>query len=426
MKVSRFYGGIDDDVRRLFFELDAFRLNLVFNVYERDYGQGKRKYAEATYAKWRSGSVQMGGDVSERLIRIVPQFLSFEQKYDLIEKLWNRLREKSALSVTISPCEGLNAGITAVMDAIDTLGEHEIPAAVVERVEWLANDDSVAAKALLAQIAKRKAKVAVEALETELRQLLRIAAEHHDKVVIGSRNVSLPGVTVCINISQAVPTSARRPAMTDQDHGSDDTAGSPLAPREENAQRSDLAPIQNPNDLLGEALRRISPHKQEQIIGKVAEEVARIQVKREEGKVDHEMAASKVEQASNAATRLGNSGNQFEVKADHHSEHGSVHVTVRNKPATLRERLGKCFVATACYGDCSHPTVIVLRRFRDRCLRRSNAGRSFIAWYYRNGPGLAARIEKHALLRATGRVLLAPLARLTQALVWIVERTTHG
>src|SRR5437588_830397 len=77
--VSRRYGEIEDDVRRLFFALDSFKLMLVFNDYERKFGAGKRKYAEATLAKWRCGTVQMGGEISERLIRIVPSFLSFEE-----------------------------------------------------------------------------------------------------------------------------------------------------------------------------------------------------------------------------------------------------------------------------------------------------------------------------------------------------------
>jgi hypothetical protein len=45
------YGGIDHDIRRMFFALDPLKLSLVFNVYERRYGQGKRNYAEATFAK---------------------------------------------------------------------------------------------------------------------------------------------------------------------------------------------------------------------------------------------------------------------------------------------------------------------------------------------------------------------------------------
>ena len=63
-----------------------------------------------------------------------------------------------------------------------------------------------------------------------------------------------------------------------------------------------------------------------------------------------------------------------------------------------------CFVATACFGDEQHPTVLGLRRFRDQVLQKKSLGRSFIAWYYRNGPGLANTLDYipwiYPLLRA--------------------------
>ena len=76
---------------------------------------------------------------------------------------------------------------------------------------------------------------------------------------------------------------------------------------------------------------------------------------------------------------------------------------------------GRCFVATACYGDAEHPTVVALRYFRDDVLRRSTAGRWFTAWYYRRGPAWAAIVARRprvaALMRAALGVLVALLGR---------------
>lgn len=47
-----------------------------------------------------------------------------------------------------------------------------------------------------------------------------------------------------------------------------------------------------------------------------------------------------------------------------------------------------CFVATACFGN-ADPRTNALRAWRDVTLKRSSAGRSFVVWYYRNGPTLA-------------------------------------
>lgn len=418
-QVSRLYGGIDNDVRRMFFTLEGLTLKLVFNRYEKEHGAGKRKYAEKTFEEWRSGKVQMGGEISDRLVRIVPAFLTFDQKYELIEKLWDRFRQKTTLNVTISPSGGLEGAINAVMGAIDAVGDQEIPPAVAERLEWLAADDGVAAQALLGQIAKREGEIAVQTLESELRQLLSIAAMHPDKLVSGTRTVHLAAATVYIHVSQNAPPVARSPAMSNGQTPPDGEKPGQLARPATDQPTRDLAPIQNPNDLLGEALRRMSPQKQEEIVGKATDEALRLQVKQREGKIDHEMATSKVDQAASAAQRLSGESTEFEFKADHRSEHGSVQVTVRTKRPEPPPRSGMCFVATACYGDDSHPAVVVLREFRDSCLRVRPSGRTFVAWYYRNSPPFAKIIEDRAPLRATARLLLAPLVLFARLAIWL-------
>lgn len=410
---SRLYAGIDDDVRRMFFALDSFTLQLVFNKYESEYGLGKRKYAESTYQKWKRGSVHMGGEISERLVKIVPNFLSFEQKYELIQKLWDRFRQKTTLSVTISPYDGIAAAVATVMDVIDRIDDHELPSAVADRLDWLSSDDSVAAQALLNQVARREAEVAAQTVEAELRLLIALAVQHSDKIVTGTRTVTLPGATVQIHLSQTANLNRGTSNMTNHNNQPESQPQGQLASPDSASSSRNLAPIQNPNDLLGEALRRMSPEQQEQVIGKATGEALRLQVKAKEGQIDHQMASSKVESAAEAAQRLGQTGNEFEVRAEHRSEHGSVHVTVK-KRASLSERVGGCFVATACFGDFDHPTVIILRDFRDGVLVESAFGRRFVVWYYKNGPSLAKVIEGSVITRGTCRVLLAPIVLLAR------------
>ena len=65
-----------------------------------------------------------------------------------------------------------------------------------------------------------------------------------------------------------------------------------------------------------------------------------------------------------------------------------------------------CFVATAVYGSYEHPSVLILRRFRDERLRSHAAGRIFIAFYYRFGPRLARVVVAHSRLRSVLRGVL--------------------
>ncbi|WP_431220137.1 CFI-box-CTERM domain-containing protein [Leifsonia xyli] len=50
---------------------------------------------------------------------------------------------------------------------------------------------------------------------------------------------------------------------------------------------------------------------------------------------------------------------------------------------------GGCYIATAVYGSYDHPSVLVLRRFRDDRLEKTVWGRAFIRGYYAVSPGLA-------------------------------------
>ncbi|MCF7811246.1 prepilin-type N-terminal cleavage/methylation domain-containing protein [bacterium] len=70
---------------------------------------------------------------------------------------------------------------------------------------------------------------------------------------------------------------------------------------------------------------------------------------------------------------------------------------------------GGCFVATACYGSKSYQ-VNALRGFRDQVLQKSEMGRSFIKWYYREGPILAEIIRHNSILRRAAQVAILPLA----------------
>ncbi len=65
-----------------------------------------------------------------------------------------------------------------------------------------------------------------------------------------------------------------------------------------------------------------------------------------------------------------------------------------------------CFVATACYGNYDHPVVMELRHFRDDCLETSNAGQTFLKWYYQWSPSFANFIGKNTALKTLARVLI--------------------
>lgn len=73
-----------------------------------------------------------------------------------------------------------------------------------------------------------------------------------------------------------------------------------------------------------------------------------------------------------------------------------------------------CFIATAAHGSKDHQDVVELRRFRDRHLMTSGAGRAFVGAYYEVSPPIADAIRDSDALRAGTRLLLKPFVWLAR------------
>ncbi|RUM35997.1 MAG: hypothetical protein DSY50_03320, partial [Desulfobulbus sp.] len=68
-----------------------------------------------------------------------------------------------------------------------------------------------------------------------------------------------------------------------------------------------------------------------------------------------------------------------------------------------------CFIATAAFGSVFHPTVHLLRDFRDHFMITNPVGRLFVQQYYRFSPPLADLIASNAILMFITRMLLLPI-----------------
>ena len=68
-----------------------------------------------------------------------------------------------------------------------------------------------------------------------------------------------------------------------------------------------------------------------------------------------------------------------------------------------------CFIATAAHGTEMADDVVVLRKFRDEILMKSELGRWFVEEYYKYSPTVADMIREREPLKAITRVALKPL-----------------
>lgn len=82
-------------------------------------------------------------------------------------------------------------------------------------------------------------------------------------------------------------------------------------------------------------------------------------------------------------------------------------ITIENNLQGLKSN--GCFVATAALGSANHPTVKVLRLWRDEYLLTRAWGRLFVDFYYKISPDLSKSIEKRPLAKRAVRSILSIL-----------------
>jgi hypothetical protein len=181
-----------------------------------------------------------------------------------------------------------------------------------------------------------------------------------------------------------------------------------------------MVSVQSPQDILTEAVKYLSPAQAERVVGAAAEELIRIGSLQKEGQIDADQLRDKLETVSGVIGEHASNPNvRSNAQINHRGTSGTVTVSFETgRPAQPQpsqepkiQAKGAYFVATACFGDYDHPTVVSLRRFRDCRLMSNTACRRFVGVYYRYGPGLAAVLERFPPLKGPSRIVLAAIAR---------------
>lgn len=303
-RVSSLYGGINADVRQVFFELPAATLERVFADYKEKNGQSAYAYAKRVYADWKSGKVQMSGQIGERLLAIVPRHLDFAVKYNLLEKLC-RCREGTRLRVELTHDMTASEAIGTVLRAIETARSTSLPEHIVKRMHWLADNDGTVARSLLNHVFDREYEVIVRSVQQELLRLLSLRSDLAGKPVElhVQREITLPGVTVQIVLSNSTLRSKPRSVKVSdelQNQLPKPTDGG-LAPVPRVPTSGQVVPIQNPQNLLEEALKWMPPEKQAEVLSKAADEALRLQVKHQEHVLNTEIVSDQIDQAARVA-----------------------------------------------------------------------------------------------------------------------------
>ena len=137
---------------KIFLKMQPSELDELFTQYNLMYGSSAEKYARETYPKWKSGMTKLSGKTMERLIELVPPFLSSQLRYELLKDIFQKHKKNKnerVIRVNVKePIEDLREAEEFIINS--GLSEDEkLPDSIVEFARWIYDDDMVVAKEII-------------------------------------------------------------------------------------------------------------------------------------------------------------------------------------------------------------------------------------------------------------------------------------
>lgn len=197
--LSKLLRGVDEDIERIFLNLPPDKLAKVFKRYGEAYGAGKVSYAKSTYPNWKSGQVQMGGQIAERLLNLVPVALDADTQFDLVKKLRSAYMRKETRHVTCAAAEWRKHVGPVVNELAGRSNKFQLPKEVLERVSWLTEGNATITQRLLAKAERDETKIRVQHLDHEFRRIDALV-EHLETTESVIQTIEIPQGTVVVTI----------------------------------------------------------------------------------------------------------------------------------------------------------------------------------------------------------------------------------
>jgi hypothetical protein len=199
-ELTRRFGGIDEDVEKIFLSLDQVSLRALLREYAGRYGDGAAAYARGTYGKWKAGTVLLSGQTAERLLDLLPPYLSNQVRYELIRKLRHNCLPKLTLNVACEPANWREAVQPAVAQVVSHFRAQNLPPYVTSVATWLTRNDAKAAQALLARAEEEEAVIRTRLLAQEFQRLEALLGAYEGARTTIRHVISLPQGNVHVRI----------------------------------------------------------------------------------------------------------------------------------------------------------------------------------------------------------------------------------
>jgi hypothetical protein len=189
----------DADVVRVILGLDPAAVDELFDLYAKEFGSGAARYARRTRRKWQAGQVRANRQTFERLLVRLPAVMSFDLKCEVLRKLREEFCPKEDYQLSVGADDWREAVAPLVSTLVEKSYAAELPKQIEKRLKWLAADDMVVARAILAESQARASRNAMELLEHEFEHITRLVAEGGGRSRV-THTVRLPSGTITLKV----------------------------------------------------------------------------------------------------------------------------------------------------------------------------------------------------------------------------------
>jgi hypothetical protein len=194
--------GLDNEIIAKLFSLGAERREMFFGIYENAHGSKSVAYARETWVAWASKRTGISGQNAERFIALAPQVFTFEERYELVATLYAKTRrsESHCLELVIGYSEGAIQQLESLLERLCAKpSEHTLPDSVVQFVAWIAENDAVISRRLMAAIETEQSLIIAKAARVEISRLVA-AVRSLDQSITGSHSIEMPYGRVTLNV----------------------------------------------------------------------------------------------------------------------------------------------------------------------------------------------------------------------------------
>lgn len=201
-QLSELLAGIDDDIKAAFARLSPSSLCALMIDYEAAYGIAARQYAERTWQQWSLGEIKMSAQVAQRLLSLVPKFMSLEERFELVKKLREKYRAERIHRRVECRSDELRQSVEPVVtELVDRSNIVSFPQSLVDRIEWILDADVAAAHKLLSAVETEEAERRVAYLESEFRNIEELIRRMSGRGTFIHR-IDLPQGSITIAVSR--------------------------------------------------------------------------------------------------------------------------------------------------------------------------------------------------------------------------------